>query len=60
MVIGGIFVLVDYLKKKKLSISRDKEIYLPDNIVIKNGFVNVGAILFLVVTFILTAINMIA
>ena len=47
MIVGGIIALVHYIRKKKISISPDKEIYLPDKEIAKGGFLNVGAILFL-------------
>ena len=58
MVVGGGFALWHYYKQKKLTVSNDKEIYLPDNEIIKGGIVNVGAILFLTVSLIFTAINL--
>jgi membrane protease YdiL (CAAX protease family) len=48
LIIGGIIALIQYVKRKKLTISQDKEIYLPDNEIAKYGVVNVGAILFIV------------
>ena len=44
MIIGGIIALVHYIRKKKIHISLDKEIYLPDSEIAKNGIVNFGAI----------------
>lgn len=59
LMIGGVIALVQYAKKKKIVISPDKEIYLPDNEVRKNGIANVGAITFLVVSFITIVTNLI-
>ena len=47
MIAGGIIALVHYIRQKKIIISPDKEIYLPDKEIAKGGFVNVGAILLL-------------
>ena len=58
MVIGGAIVLFNYIKKKKIHINRDKELYLPDGDVIKYGLKNVGTILFIAISFILTLANM--
>ena len=58
MIVGGIIALVHYIRKKKISISPDKEIYLPDKEIAKNGFVNVGTILFLIVSILTFAINL--
>ena len=46
-IIGGIIALVQYVKRKKIFISSEKEIYLPDNDIARYGAVNVGAILFI-------------
>lgn len=48
MIIGGIIALVYCVRKKKFSVSSDKEIYIADREIIKNGIVNVGSILFLI------------
>ena len=52
------FVLFHAIKNKKVHVSRDKEIYLPDGDVVKYGCKNVGTILFIAIAFILTIANM--
>ena len=59
MVAGGIFALVHMLKKKKIRIDRDKELYLPDAEIVKSGIVNVGSLLFIILCTILTILNLI-
>jgi membrane protease YdiL (CAAX protease family) len=46
-IVGGIIALVHYIRKRKINISPDKEIYLSDKEIAKGGIINVGAILFL-------------
>ena len=58
MIVGGGFALWHYYKQKKLTASNDKEIYLPDGEIIRGGIVNVGSILFLTVSLILTVLNL--
>ena len=48
MLIGGIIALVHFVKKKQISISADKEIYLSDKEIIKGGVANTGTILFII------------
>jgi len=58
MIIGGVIALVHYIRKRKINISQDKDIYLPDKEISKHGFVNVGAILFLSVSLITMILNL--
>lgn len=59
LIIGGIIALVQYVKRKKLTISSNKEIYLSDSEVAKYGVVNVGAIFFIVLALYSLVINII-
>ncbi len=59
MIVGGIFALVHLWRNKKIKVNTDKEIYLPDGEVVKNGVVNPGAILFLILSFTLMLLNII-
>ena len=58
LIIGGIIALIHYIRKKKFSISQDKEIFLPDKEIAKNGIVNFGAISFLTLSVILLLLNL--
>ena len=58
--IGGIFALVNYIKAKKFRLCPDKEIYLPDEEITKNGVANAGAITFLVITSLMIILNLFA
>ena len=57
MVIGGIIVLYNYIKQKKITVSNDKDIFLPDSEIFRGGIVNFGSILFLAVTAIFIFLN---
>ena len=57
MVIGGIIVLYNYIKQKKINVSNDKDIFLPDSEIFSGGIVNFGSILFLAVTVIFIFLN---
>ena len=59
MIVGGVIALIYYIRKKKINISPDKEIYLPDNAIAKGGFLNVGAILYLSLTLITIVLDLI-
>ena len=59
MIAGGIFALAYMWKKKKISIDRNKELYLPDAEIVKSGALNVGSMLFLILCSILTILNLI-
>lgn len=59
MLAGGIFILVHMLRKRKISIDRSKELYLPDAEIVKSGTFNVGAILFIILCSVLTFLNLI-
>ena len=58
IILGGAVVLVYYMKNNRLRVSRDKEVNLTDVEIIKNGVSNVGVILFLIVSFILSLISL--
>ena len=58
MVIGGIIALHHFIKTKKIQISGEKEIYLPNSTIIREGVKNVGSILFIVLSAILILINL--
>ena len=60
LLIGGVFALVNYIKAKKFHLSPDKEIYLPDEEITKNGVLNAGAITFLIITSLLIILNLFA
>lgn len=55
---SGIFAIVHYTRKKKIRINSKKEVYLPDEEIVKYGVVNLGAILFLILTLALTVLNL--
>ena len=58
IIVCGIFSVVHYTRKKLIRINNNKEIYLPDEEIVKYGVVNLGAILFLVFTLALTVLNL--
>ena len=58
LLIAGVIALVFYIKNKKISINTDKEIYLPDNKVVKNGVLNVGAILYIIITLVFIGLSL--
>ncbi len=58
MVYGGIIAAIYYFRKRKFHISREKDISLRLGEVIKNGIVNPGAILYIVITSILTILTL--
>jgi membrane protease YdiL (CAAX protease family) len=60
MLAGGVFALWQLIKGKQIHISNDKEIFISDRDIIKNGVSNTGAILFIVISLIFTAINLFA
>jgi membrane protease YdiL (CAAX protease family) len=60
MLAGGVFALWHLIKGKQIRISNDKEIFISDKDIIKNGVSNTGAILFIVISLIFTAINLFA
>lgn len=59
MMVAGVFVLVHFIRQKKLTVSHDKEIFLQDKEIIKGGIVNVGSILFISLTVVMTLLNLI-
>ena len=59
MIAGGIIAFIYFLKKGRLKINNEKEIFLPDKEIYKNGIVNVGAILFISVSVITMLLNLI-
>lgn len=59
MIVGGVIALVHYIRKKKISISPDKEIYLPDSEIAKGGIVNAGAIVYLSLSLIIIVLDLI-
>ncbi len=59
MMAGGIYALIHMWRKRKLQISRDKELYLADGEIVKSGVLNVGSILFLILCSVLTFLNLI-
>ncbi|MBR2972207.1 MAG: CPBP family intramembrane metalloprotease [Clostridia bacterium] len=58
MIIAGVIALVHYIRKRKINISPDKDVYLPDGEIVKNGVSNTGAILFLIATLFLMILNL--
>lgn len=58
MIIGGVIALVHYARKKKIVISSDKDIFLPDREIAKQGVINVGAILFILISLFLMVLNL--
>ena len=58
MIIGGIIAIVHYTKKREIKINTDKEIYLSDKDIAKHGILNVGTMLFLVLTLTITVLNL--
>jgi len=58
MLTGGILALTHCIRNKKIKVSPDADIYLPNNEIYKGGIVNVGAISFIAVTLILTILNL--
>ena len=57
ILIGGIIAIFYYFKNKKISISTEKEIYIPDREIARCGVENVGAILFIALSVLLTFIS---
>ena len=58
IIAGGAITLWHYVKTRKLMVSRDKEVNISDVDIIKNGTSNVGAILFLIVSLILSTLSL--
>ena len=58
MVAAGLFLLWHCFKKKIFSISTSKEVYLPNRDILRTGFNNIGAILFVAASVILMIINL--
>ena len=59
MIIGGIIALVHFVRSKKIKLSTDKEIFLPDGEIYKYGILNVGALLFISVCTVTMILNLI-
>ena len=57
MIIGGVIALVHFIRKKKIRVSSEKEVFLPNKEIYKHGILNVGAILFVILTVMLTVFN---
>ena len=57
LVVGGAIALTNGIQRRKIRISKDKEIYLPDHEIYKLGAGNTGAILFIAMTLIFTFLN---
>ena len=58
MVAAGFFALWHCFRKKTFSISTTKEVYLPNRDILKTGFNNIGAILFVAASALLMIINL--
>lgn len=58
MVIGGGYVLYNMFKTGKIRISGDKEIFVTNGDILRNGVNNVGAILFVAFSLLLMLINL--
>ena len=58
MIVGGAFALVHMIRNKKIHVSREKEISLPDREIVKSGVANVGSILFIAICSVLTILNL--
>ncbi len=48
MVVGGGVALTHFIRQKKIKISNDKDIYIKDGEIVKNGIVNTGAVIFII------------
>jgi membrane protease YdiL (CAAX protease family) len=59
MVAGGIYALIHMWRKRKIQVSKDKELYLADGEIVKSGILNVGTILFIILCSILIILNLI-
>ena len=59
MIIGGIIALVHFVRSKRIKVSTDKEIFLPDGEIYKYGILNFGALLFISVCTVTMILNMI-
>ena len=59
LIAGGVLVGVDYIKKKKFALSKDREIYIPKGELIKRGIVNVGTMCFLTLSTALMILSLI-
>lgn len=59
MIIGGIIALVYFIRNKKIRVSEEKEIFLPNADIYKFGVLNVGAILFMGISVITTILSLI-
>ena len=59
MMAGGIYALIHMWRKRKIDVSRDKELYLADGEIVKSGILNVGTILFIILCSVLTFLNLI-
>ncbi len=57
MVFGGLFILFKAVKKRKIQITNDSKVYIPNGQIVQNAFVNVGTILFLIMYFFLFITN---
>ena len=58
LVIGGIIAMTDGIRKKKIRIPKNKEIFLPDREIYSNGISNVGALMFIGLSCVFTIINL--
>ncbi len=59
LLVGGIIAFVHYIRNRKINVSNDKEIYIPDKEIIKNGTLNVGVIAFIVLSVITMILSII-
>ena len=60
MVVGGVITLRHFINTKQIQISGEKEIYLPNSTIVREGVKNVGAILFIVTSILLIIVNLFA
>lgn len=58
LIIAGVISLIYLYKRHDIHISKEKEIFLPDSEIAKGGALNVGAILFVILTLALTILNL--
>ena len=58
MAVGGVIVLVHCIRKKKIEISPDADVFLPNDELYRGGILNFGSILFIAVTLILIVLNL--
>ena len=58
MIIGGAIALWHFIKTNKLRISNEKEIYLPNSVIIREGVKNIGSLLFIISSVIFIILNL--